>query len=207
FGVPGNEYFAGTHLNPNTTWWEQSVDFISYLNRCSYLLQQGLFVADVLYYYGDDVPNFVFLKEEYPELGKGYDWDKCSRDVLLQRASVRDKKIILPDGMSYQVLVLAPEEEIDLGVLRKIEELVSAGATVVAPRPLRTSGLSSWPAGDRELTEIADRLWGGIEGMNIRENRYGEGRMIWGKEINEVLAEKGVGSDFSYHSPDPETAL
>ena len=207
FGVPGNEYFAGTHLNPNTTWWEQSVDFISYLNRCSYLLQQGLFVADVLYYYGDDVPNFVFLKEEYPELGKGYDWDKCSRDVLLQRASVRDKKIILPDGMSYQVLVLAPEEEIDLGVLRKIEELVSAGATVVAPRPLRTSGLSSWPAGDRELTEIADRLWGRIDGANIRENRYGEGRMIWGKEINEVLAEKGVGSDFSYHSPDPETAL
>lgn len=207
FGMPGNEYFAGTHLNPNTTWWEQSADFISYLNRCSYILQQGLFTADVLYYYGDDVPNFVFLKEEYPELDKGYDWDKCSRDVLLQRASVRDGKIVLPDGMSYQVLVLVPEEEIDLAVLRKVEELVRAGATVVAPRPLRTSGLGSWPEGDRELGDIADRLWGQIDGRDIRENRCGAGRMIWGKNINEVLTEKGVSPDFLYHSPDPETAL
>ena len=47
--MPGNEYFAGTHLNPNVTWWEQAGDFVDYIDRCSYLLQQGLFVADVLY--------------------------------------------------------------------------------------------------------------------------------------------------------------
>jgi hypothetical protein len=68
FGLPGNEYFAGTHLNPNTTWWNQAGDFIGYLNRCSYLLAQGLFVGDVLYYYGDDVPSFVFVKEDVKDL-------------------------------------------------------------------------------------------------------------------------------------------
>ena len=119
FGLPGNEYFAGTHMNPNITWWKQAKDFISYLNRCSYLLQQGLYVADVLYYYGDDVPNFVFMKEEFPELNFGYDWDKCSRDVILNRVSFDGKKIVLPDGMCYRILMLPPEKAIDLDCTEK----------------------------------------------------------------------------------------
>jgi len=41
-GIPGQQYFAGTHLNPNVTWWEKSEPFFSYLNRCQFLLQQGL---------------------------------------------------------------------------------------------------------------------------------------------------------------------
>jgi hypothetical protein len=207
FGLPGNEYFAGTHLNPNVTWWEQSAGFISYLNRSSYLLQQGLFVADVLYYYGDDVPNFVFLKEEYPELSPGYDWDKCSKDVILNRASVKNGKLVLPDGMSYHVLVLAPVQEIDLDVLKKVEELVKAGITVLAPRPKRTTGLSVWPEGDRELNAIAGRLWGKVNGKDITENRYGKGRVIWGQNINDILAGMGVQPDFSFRSPDQKTAL
>lgn len=92
--MPGNEYFAGTHLNPNVTWWEQAGDFVDYIDRCSYLLQQGLFVADVLYYTGDDVPNMVFLKEEVDNLNFGYDWDKCSKDVILNRLSFLKGKYV-----------------------------------------------------------------------------------------------------------------
>jgi len=207
FGLPGNEYFAGTHLNPNVTWWKQAGDFIGYLNRCSYLLQQGLFVADVLYYYGDDVPNFVFLKEEYPELNFGYDWDKCSKDVILNRAAVENGKIRLPDGMTYRVLVLAPEQEIDLEVLRKVEKLVREGATVIAPRPRRTSGQTGYPAGDRELNALAEKLWGKINGKDVTENHCGKGRVIWGKSVNDVLASLETVPDFSFSSPDPKTAL
>ena len=188
FGQPGNEYFAGTHLNPNVTWWEQSKDFISYLNRNSYLLQQGLFVADVLYYYGDDVPNFAFLKEDIPELNFGYDWDKCSKDVILNRVDFDGKKIVLPDGMSYRVLMLAPKKSIDLDVMKKIESLVNAGMTVVAPRPEEVSGLTGFPESDRELKAITDRLWGKMDGKNITENKVGKGRVIWGENINDVLA-------------------
>ncbi len=207
FGLPGNEYFAGTHLNPNVTWWEQSKDFISYLNRCSYLLQQGVFVADVLYYYGDDVPNFVFLKEEYPELKFGYDWDKCSKDVIMKRLSFTDGKIVLPDGMSYRLLVLAPEQSIDLEVLRKVEELVKAGMTVIAPRPKEATGLKNYLQADSELTNIATRLWGNIDGKTVTENRYGKGRIIWGQDVNKVLREMGVKPDLAFSSPDKETAL
>ena len=50
-GKPGKEFWAGTHFNHNITWWNQGAEqFLSYLSRCQYMLQQGLFVADVLYY-------------------------------------------------------------------------------------------------------------------------------------------------------------
>ncbi|MDR2862908.1 MAG: hypothetical protein LBV54_03390 [Puniceicoccales bacterium] len=204
YGKPGTEYFAGTHLNPNVTWWEQAPDFIAYLNRCSYLLQQGLFVADVLCYYGDDTPNFVFLKSELSGLNFGYDWDKCSKDVILNRTSVRDGRVVLPDGMSYRLLVLAPEQAIDLGVLRKVEELVKAGATVYAPRPKNASGLSGYPQSDAEVAAIADRLWGKIDGKDVTEHRYGKGVVMWGVDVNRALAVK---PDFAFDSPDAKTQL
>ena len=207
FGLPGNELFAGTHLNPNVTWWKQSKDFISYLNRCCYMLQQGLFVADVLYYYGDDVPNFVFLKEDFPELNFGYDWDKCSKEIILDRVSFDGEKIVLPDGMSYRVLMLAPEKAIDLNVLKKVETLVNAGMTVVAPRPEKPTGLTGFPGSDNELKVIADRLWGKIDGQHITENKVGRGRVIWGQNINSVLASMKVKPDFTFISNQDKTAL
>ena len=207
FGLPGNEYFAGTHLNPNVTWWKQSKDFISYLDRCTYLLQQGLFVADVLFYYGDDVPNFVFLKEDFPELNFGYDWDKCSKEVILNRLSCKDGKIFLPDGMSYRVLMLPPEKAIDLNVLKKVETLVNEGMTVIAPRPEESTGLTGFPEIDQELKVIANRLWGKINGTTITENKVGKGRVIWGQNINQILAGMKIIPDFGFKSNQEKTAL
>ncbi|HYX07450.1 MAG TPA: glycosyl hydrolase, partial [Bacteroidales bacterium] len=207
FGKPGNEYFAGTHLNPNVTWWEQTGDFISYLNRSSFMLQQGLFVADVLCYYGDDVPNFVFLKGEFPELNAGYDWDKCSRKVILDRLSFDGNKIVLPDGMSYRLLMLPDEKAINLKVLKKIEKLVQEGMTLVGPKPIRASGLSAYPESDHEVQEIAQRLWGNIDGKNITEHVYGKGRVIWGKSINQVLADMKISPDFTFTGSDKQAGL
>lgn len=195
FGLPGNEYFAGTHLNPNITWWDEAGAFISYLDRCSFMLQQGLFAADVLYYYGDDVPNFVFLKEEFSDLNFGYDWDKCSSEIL-NKIVVKNGKLVLPDGMTYQVLVLPPEETITLNVLKRIEQLVKAGATVFAPRPERATGLLNYPENDKDLEILANTLWGKIDGKNILENKYGKGKVVWGITINELLEAMNVAPDF-----------
>ena len=207
FGLPGNEYFAGTHLNPNVTWWKQAGDFISYLNRCSYLLSQGLFVADVLYYYGDDVPSFVFVKEDIKDLAFGHDWDKCSKDVLLNKAYVKDNKLFFPDGMSYRLLVLPNEYAIDLALLRKLEALVKAGLTIVAPRPVQTTSLTNFPAGDKEINVIAARMWGAIDGVKITENKYGKGKVIFGKDVNTVLIEKKSMPDFAFTGTRENTAL
>lgn len=212
YGIPGNEYFAGTHLNPNVTWWEQAADFIGYIDRCSYLLQQGLFVADVLYYNGDDVPNMVFLKEEVEDLNFGYDWDKCSKDVILDRLSFSDGKIRLPDGMSYKALVLPPYAQIDLKVMRKMEQLVKEGMVLIGNPPSRTTGLGYYPDGDQELKDICQRLWfGPVEGIhriNRIENVYGKGRVIReGQDINHILMSMSVKPDFSYTSRQFGTVL
>jgi hypothetical protein len=207
FGLPGNEYFAGTHLNPNVTWWEMAGSFIDYLNRCSYMLQQGLFVADVLYFYGDDVPNFVFLKEEVKDLPSGYDWDKCSKSVILNRISISDGKIVLPDGMTYRMMVLPDEKSIDIEVLKKIRNLVNDGMTLIGPPPQEPSGLSGYPKSDKELKKIVNKLWGKIDGIIVTENRFGKGRVIWGKSLAKVMAEMKVSPDFRFASSSGETSL
>jgi len=207
FGKPGNEYFAGTHLNPNVTWWEQAKYFISYLDRNMYMLQQGLFVADVLYYYGDDVPNFVFLKEDLQELNFGYDWDKCSKEIIQNRVSVKDGKIVLPDGMSYRVLLIPNEKAIDLNVLRKLDQLVNSGMTLIGPRPTEATGLTDFPKGDQELNVITARLWGKLDGKTITENKYGKGRVIWGQDVNKVLAGMNVQPDLQFKGTHAKTAL
>jgi hypothetical protein len=207
FGMPGNEYFAGTHLNPNVTWWKQSGEFINYLNRCSYLLSQGLFVGDVLYYYGDDVPSFVFIKEDIKDLDFGYDWDKCSKDALLKSVSIKNNQLAFPDGTRYRLLVLPDEKAIDVDVLRKLESMVKAGLTIVAPRPVRSNSLTNYPNADKEINEIAARMWGAIDGSTVTENKYGQGRVIYGRDVNTVLREMKVQPDLVFKGTHDKAAL
>ena len=134
---PGYTMWAGTHYEPGMTWWNQTPAFNTYLARCSYLLQQGLFAADVLIYQGDKSGYTHVLKTVFPTLGEGYDYDHCNTEVLLTRLSVKDGRIVLPDGMSYRVLVLPDNLPMQLPALEKVASLINAGATVVGPRPTR----------------------------------------------------------------------
>jgi hypothetical protein len=200
-GHPGQEYFAGTHLNPNITWWKQSGAFLSYINRSQFLLQQGHFVADVLYYYGDHVPNFVRLKTDDPaRVLPGYDYDVTNEEVLLHRLGVRDGRLTLPGGMSYRVLVLPDLPMISLGALRKIRDLASAGATIVGRRPERVTGLTGLPASDEEVRRLGAEIWGDCNGVAVRERRYGRGRVVCGKTARQVLSGDGVPPDMEYSS-------
>lgn len=207
FGMPGNEYFAGTHLNPNVTWWKHADTFISYLNRSTYMLSQGLFTADVLYYYGDDVPNFVFLKEEVKNLAFGYDWDKCSKDAIINQVTIKNNQIYFPDGMKYRVLVLPNETAINADLMVKIETLVKQGMTVIGPKPKTATGLTNYPQSDKQIESIASAMWANIDGKNVTEHTYGKGKVIFGKDVNTVLKELNVGVDFAFTSTNPETAL
>lgn len=63
---------------------------MQYISRCHYVLRQGKFMADVLYYYGDHVPNIARLKEaDPPKVLPGYDYD-ITDEVILQKLTVRD---------------------------------------------------------------------------------------------------------------------
>lgn len=207
-GKPGYEYGAGTHFNPNVTWWDLSSAFFKYVARCQRILQAGLFVADVLYYNGDAAPNLVLQKHINPSLGPGYDYDVCNEEVLIDRLSVSEGKFLLPDGMHYEVLVL-PENNsrMPLTVLEKIAQLVKQGGTVIGSRPLADSGLYGYPECDQKLTSLADTLWKGIsehagEHRQTR-NKYGKGQVVFGESVREVLLSQGVLPDFTYEAVDP----
>jgi hypothetical protein len=196
-GLPGWAYGAGTHLNRNVTWWRKARPFIDYLARASFLLQRGRFVADVLYYYGDQGFNFVGPRRNEPGLGPGYDYDVTNADVLLNRLTVREGRLALPDGMSYSVLVLPDREEINPAVLAKVESLVFQGATVVGPKPRRASGLEGFPASDERVRDLAARLWGDLDGRDRQARSHGKGKVIWGTPLKRVLADDGIGPDFA----------
>ena len=188
-GLPGQQYFAGTHVNPNVTWWDRGRPFFAYLNRCQWLLQQGRFVADVACYYGDHVPNFAQLKASDPAGARpGYDYDVLPAEVILHRLQVRDGRLTLPDGMSYRLLVLPNRDAISLPVLRRLKELVHAGATVMGPRPRRATSWQNYPDADAEVRRLADALWGGATG---------KGRILKPRPAREALADAGVPPDFT----------
>ena len=221
-GKPGYEFCAGQHWNPNITWWEHSSPFFSYLARCQFMLQQGLFVGDVCFYLGERPPTLVPPKYIIPSLGPGYDCDYCNSEVLLTRMSVKDGRIVLPDGMSYLLLVLqnctstspeickevsryqklnvspVPSKAMSLEVITKIRELVLNGATVVGPPPEYAAGLKNYPKCDEQIRKIATELWGNLDGKNLTVNWFGKGRVVWGKTPREILSDDGVKPDFSF---------
>ena len=221
-GKPGYEFCAGQHFTPNITWWEQSPSFFTYLSRCQMMLQQGKFVGDVCFYLGERPPALAPPKYVIPGLGAGYDCDYANADVLLTRMSVKDGRIVLPDGMSYRLLVLqnctSPLEEIarlvgnyqklpvssipstamSVDVIKKIRELVYEGATVIGAPPERSANLGESSAGDAEVKAISAEIWGDLDGVTRTERRFGKGRIIWGKTPHEVLLSDGIKPDFTY---------
>ena len=195
-GVPGWTYGAGTHINTNLTWWEQSKQLNFYLAKCSAMLQQGVFVADVCYYYGHQIPNFAKPKHIRPDLGPGYDYDDINTEILLQ-ATVKDGQITLPGGISYHILVLPDEIQMDLNVLKKIKTLLQNGATVIGPKPKLVYGLANYKEQQNELQKIADDLWGENSLSNL-DVTIGKGRLVFGKSSREILKDKGVFPDVEF---------
>ncbi len=204
-GLPGRVYHAGIDMNHGTTWWEKSKPFMDYLSRCNYMLRQGLFVADACYFYGDHAPNFFPLHHDVPEkprlpgLDGGYDFDVVNSDVIMNRMSVNKGRITLPDGMSYALMILPDQKEMPLQILEKIEAMVYAGASVVGPKPLAVPGLGSSDYEKRRFNDIADKLWGNIDGINVKEHVYGKGKIWFGMTPEEVLKAVGIDHDFSFN--------
>jgi hypothetical protein len=196
-GKPGWVYSFGTQISETQPWWPHAGVFMDYLGRTSFLLQQGRFVGDVLYYYGDQAPNFVAPKRVDPSLGRGFDYDVVNSDVLLHRLSVKDGRLVLPGGASYAVLALPDDDRMDLAVLAKVEELVEGGATVVGRRPKRAYGLKDQEKADALVRERALRLWGNLDGGAVKERVVGRGRLVLGKDLRTVLADRGIGPDLA----------
>jgi hypothetical protein len=199
---------TGQNYTRNNTWAEQSVAFNDYLSRASYLLQQGEFVGDLAYFYGEGVPATIFFwKPLNPALPNGYSADWMNADVILHRLSVQDGRFVLPDGMSYKVLVVPDYvTQLTLPVLRKLRDLVAAGGIVVSPKPSGSPSLAD-EGKDVEYRSIVVQLWGIMDGASGNEHSVGKGKVYWGKPLEEVLAAQKTPPDFEHNKPTFDTDI
>ncbi|MBN1790529.1 MAG: glycoside hydrolase family 2 [Bacteroidales bacterium] len=205
---PVNDKIPGLGLGPfgqwftrHETWAEQAGPWITYLARSSYMLQQGKFVADILYFYGEDNNITALFGEKLPAIPEGYNYDFVNADALVHVLGVEKGKLTTPSGMRYNLLALdANSQHMSLPVLRKIRDLVKAGAVVVGSKPSGTPSLSDDQA---EFQAIADELWASEKG----ENTVGKGKVYGGLTIAEVLAALKIAPDFIYTKPQPDTRV
>lgn len=202
-GVPGQEYFAGTHINPNITWWNQSKAVFDYFKRSQYLMQQGNIVTDVLHYSGDHVPNIGHLKAHDPGHAlPGYDYDLINEERLL-KLTVKDGLLTLPHGKQYKVLTLPGVKVLSFAALRKIHELVLDGATVIGYKPVGMLSLSDLPESINAFEKFAHELWG--ERPDSKgEKQAGKGIVVWGQTARDFLQKAGVPADLEVINPKAE---
>lgn len=199
---------AGTHFHRNNIVFAQSNAWPHYLSRCQYLLRKGLYVADVLHFTGEDVPNFLGFRNELPvPLPEGYEYDGCNADILFNHAQVDNGDIVLNSGMRYRVLLLPDKSTMSLKLLSRVQKLVSDGAIIVGPKPQDAPGLRDYPIQGQKVRKIAAQLWGECDGVTVKEHRYGKGKVIWGKSFGEIFAELDLKPDFSFETEGGKTPV
>jgi hypothetical protein len=201
----------GMLLGGGQVWADLAGSWVTYLSRCCYLLQQGTFAADVVTLFRPGQRGF--------EPPAGYAADICNEEKIISSMTFDGEALSLPGGMRYKVLelvdttkVLSPalspsgieprlgakprQQSISLPLLRKVRELVHAGATVVGPRPSCAPGLEGYPASDQEIKKLAEELWGPTPGTGAIDRKVGKGRVFSGVSVADVLTRIGLQPDF-----------
>jgi hypothetical protein len=148
---PGMSYGPfGINFGRTNTWWKNGAKaWTDYLARCSSLLQAGKFVGDVIYYIGDDAPNYLGHRNQiWNPVPGGYDYDGCNFEILKQLQVAKNGDLVLPHGMKYKVLLLPDRDHATLASIKEIERLVKAGVTAIGRKPVRVSSLVGYPDSD-----------------------------------------------------------
>ncbi len=188
--VPGINAWFGIEFNRHNTWFSQSKDWIDYIRRTHYLLQQGLYVADVAYFTGEDAPKMT--GPDTPPLPQGYNFDYINADVIETRLDVKDGRFVLPDGMSYKLLVLPPQATMRPSVLKKIEKLIALGGIVVGHAPQRSPSMENFPVNDNEIQILAREIWKNIPVDSAAKISYGKGWVYNGFQLEDVFSDIGL---------------
>jgi hypothetical protein len=206
----------GINLERSNTWFGQAKPWMEYLARSQYLLRQGVNVADILYFIGEESPNqSEAIRPQVgpdtnpkiglyfdPQVPAGYDYDHVNAEVLLTRATVKDGRIVLPNGASYNLLVLPSKlDSMTPQLAAKLRELVEAGAAVMGPKPVHPLTLAGKADGDAAFRAATDALWGG-EASATR--KVGEGRVFTGGSVADALAALKVAPDADCRTASPD---
>ncbi|MBD0280075.1 MAG: glycosyl hydrolase family 43, partial [Flavisolibacter sp.] len=192
----------GIHFDRTNTWWNQSKGWLRYLARCQGLLQQGHFVADLVYFTGEDANMYTSANpdELNPVPPEGYNYDLINAEVIFKQVSIINNQIVLPNGISYRVFILQNYKAITLPLLRRLRDLVKEGMILIGAKPERSLGLSDFADSNAAFRQIVNELWGAINGNTATEHNYGKGRIYWGQSLSSILQSLNIKPDFEFTS-------
>lgn len=199
---PGLKLFLwGQYFNRNDTWAEQAGPWVAYLARSSHLLQQGRFVADVAYFYGEERNlTELFLHDFNTDIPPGYAYDYINPEALLTLLSVREGRIVTPSGMSYALLFVPDHvQRYTTAALRKLRDLVAQGATVVVGKPVGGLGVLTRP---EDIEKLSHELWGDSPASS---RRVGQGQVF--TDLGQALDSLRLAPDFECEGCTDRSAL
>ena len=195
--------FFGQMFNRLETWAPEAGPWIRYLSRCSYLLQQGHYAADVAYFYGQTAPITGIFGNRRIDVPRGYGFDFVDENALLNQLSVRDGQLVSRSGMRYRLLYLGGTSRwMTLRVLRRIDTLVREGATVVGRRPEGTPSLRDDAL---QFRTLAQRLFGPPGTATVRV--LGRGRIFTSGSLRDALRALGLQPEFDDSSARGDTRV
>ncbi len=197
FLPPGSSFGSGigTPFLRLQTWWQHMPYFTTYLARCTYMLECGRPVSDVLMYLGDEQNHKPPQSLDFPE---GYSYDYCNPDALLNRLSVKDGEIITPEGISYRILWLYDCRRMLPETLEKILSFVKQGILLVGDPPSNIATLSGSKETKLRFERAVKELWGNGK-EKIR--KVGKGK-VYRSNIESVLNAEKIRQDINVNFSD-----
>jgi hypothetical protein len=132
----------------------------------------------------------------------GYAYDCINPDALL-KAAVRNGHIELPGGASYKVLVLPQPhpmsptaKRMTPAVIKKIAELVQAGATIIVnDAPERSYSLTQAVVADKQVKSIAGSVWKKVPAGKLMKWKVGKGTVVQGPYNESSFEPIGISKD------------
>ncbi|GAB3318407.1 hypothetical protein GCM10027299_09870 [Larkinella ripae] len=147
----------GQWFTRQETWAETGKAWMAYLGRSCYLLQQGKNVADILYYYGENQNVTWLTREKLPPVPAGYEFDFVNATALTTVMAVQNGQLVARSGNNYRLLVLDESARfMTLPVLKKLRDLVKAGAKVTGTKPEQSPSLADNPS---DVQAVITEIW------------------------------------------------
>ncbi|HEU4960571.1 MAG TPA: glycosyl hydrolase [Sphingomonas sp.] len=206
----------GINLDRTNTWFAEARPWLDMLARSQYMLRQGHYVADVLYFVGEDSPNEAeYVRPDVspdtnpligrhfdPKMPPGYSYDLVNAEVLLKRARVEDGRVVLPNGASYRMLALPADiHAMTPDLVHRLRQMVEKGMVLLGPKPTYSLTLRDH-GDDGAFRADSDALWG--SGAMAERRMVGKGRVYGQGEIGAVLNDIGVGPDALCRTASPD---
>ena len=180
----------GTPFLRGQTWWPYMKEFTTYLARCSYLLERGQSVSDVLWYLGDEISHKPDQEYLFPT---GYKYDYCNPDVLMNRLSVKNGLVVTPEGLSYRFIWIPENKRMLPETLERLHTLMEQGATVAANAPQRIATLVGGEETQARFDKNVEAIWGKATDGSI--TIIGKGRLLSGVSIEKAIELLGIQPD------------